>query len=216
MRLTVGPLPAAVYWRRRAVVLVSLAMVVLVISYSCTGPDTPASGSGAPSQSASASLAATTTKPAPTPTATPTPPPFTLPGTAATGPCTDAEIDLSATPASESVPRGQSIDLTIKIKNTSGRTCSRDLGADQQELRILLDGNQLVWSSDDCNARKGSDVRSLAPGKEITFTLTWAGTRSRTATGAVDCNAASPNAATYQLVARLDQKLSQPVALRVR
>jgi hypothetical protein len=216
VRLTVGPLPSAVYWRRRAVVLVSLAMVVLVISYSCTGPDAPASTSVSPSQSASASTApATTTHPNPTPTATPTPPAFTLPGTAATGPCTDAEIDLSATPASESVPRGQTIDLTIKIKNTSGRTCSRDLGADPQELRILLDGT-LVWSSDDCSARKGSDVRSLTPGKEISFTLSWAGTRSRTATGAVDCNAASPNAATYQLVARLDQKLSQPVALRVR
>ena len=38
MRLTVGPLPAAVYWRRRAVVLVGLAILVLIVSYACGGP----------------------------------------------------------------------------------------------------------------------------------------------------------------------------------
>src|SRR5262249_25583714 len=42
MRLTVGPLPAAVYWRRRAAVLGGLLVIVLLIVYSCAG-STPSS-----------------------------------------------------------------------------------------------------------------------------------------------------------------------------
>ena len=37
MRLTVGPLPSAVYWRRRAVVLGALLLLVIVLVYSCSG-----------------------------------------------------------------------------------------------------------------------------------------------------------------------------------
>ena len=78
-----------------------------------------------------------------------------------------------------------------------------------------MDADILVWSSDDCNPRSANDVRSFAPGKEISFTLTWSGLRSRTGTGAVNCTAPAPDAKTYQLVARLDQKLSAPFSLRV-
>ena len=39
MRLTVGPLPPAVYWRRRAVVLGALLLVVIVLFVSCCGDD---------------------------------------------------------------------------------------------------------------------------------------------------------------------------------
>jgi hypothetical protein len=216
MRLTVGPLQAAVYWRRRAVVLMGLAMVVLVVSYACGGPDV----SNAVGDRASPTAGASTTTAAATPTATarptptPTPTAFTLPNTGATGPCGDGELDVTATAASGQVPRGQAVDVTIKIKNVSGRTCSRDVGADMQELS-LLDGTIVVWSSDDCNPRKGSDLRSFGPAKEISFTLTWAGQRSRTGTGTINCAAPAPEAAVYQLVARLDRKLSAPFSLRI-
>ncbi|MFG1741597.1 hypothetical protein ACGFLT_26585 [Micromonospora chalcea] len=39
MRLTVGPLPPAVYWRRRAVVLGAGLLFLIVLLYSCTGTD---------------------------------------------------------------------------------------------------------------------------------------------------------------------------------
>lgn len=78
-----------------------------------------------------------------------------------------------------------------------------------------MDKEIVVWSSDDCNARHGNDVRSFAPGKEISFTLTWAGDRSRTGAGAVNCTAPAPQPAPYQLVARLDRKLSNPFDLRI-
>ena len=41
MRATVGPLPPAVYWRRRVVVLSALLLGVIVLFMSCTGGDEP-------------------------------------------------------------------------------------------------------------------------------------------------------------------------------
>ena len=38
MRLTVGPLPAAVYWRRRAVVVGAILLFLIVMMYSCANP----------------------------------------------------------------------------------------------------------------------------------------------------------------------------------
>lgn len=216
MRLTVGPLPAAVYWRRRVVVLVGLAMIVLVISYACGGPRESTAGTDTrPTSTVTPTVTSTLQRPT-IPTASPAAAQtaFTLPGSAVTGACTDAEIEVTATAATPQVQRGQPVDVTIRIKNVSGRTCSRDVGADVQELS-LGDGTITVWSSDDCNPRKGSDVRSFEPSKEFAFTSTWNGRRSRTGAGAVNCAGDFPNAAVYQLVARLDRKLSAPFALRI-
>lgn len=219
MRLTVGPLPAAVYWRRRVVVLLGLAMVVLVISYSCSGNQGPVAGAGTqPTRTATP-----TPTPTPTPsllhptTARPSQSAFTLPVGGATGPCTDAEMQVTATAAAATVQRGQAVEVTITIKNASRRTCGRDIGADMQELR-LMDGDTIIWSSDDCNANKGNNVHSFAPGRQVSYTLTWNGHRSRTGAGSKDCraNAETPDPNVYQLVARLDAKLSDPFALRVR
>jgi len=223
MRLTVGPLPAAVYWRRRAVVLVGLAMIVLVVSYACGGPT---SGAGTTANQPSASGTATPTpsttllhpevpNPSATAPSSATPSAFTLPVAAATGPCTDAEMEVTATAAAAEVQRGQPLAVTIKIKNISNRTCDRDIGADMQELR-LNDAATTIWSSDDCGANHGHDERSFDAGTEAVFTLTWMGKRSRGGDGTVVCEAPAPDAATYQLVARLDQKLSAPFEIRVK
>jgi hypothetical protein len=221
MRLTVGPLPAAVYWRRRAVVLLGLAMVVLVISYSCGGNQGPVAGAQTqPTRTATPTLTPTPTPSLLHPTTT-TPRPsqsaFTLPVGGATGPCTDAEMQVTAKASTSTVQRGQAVDVTISIKNASRRTCGRDIGADMQELR-LMDGDTIIWSSDDCNANKGSNVHSFAPGKQVSYTLTWNGHRSRTGAGSKVCvaTAPTPDPAVYQLIARLDAKLSAPFALRVR
>jgi hypothetical protein len=220
MRLTVGPLPANVYWRRRAVVLVGLAMIVLVVSYACGGPDPNADAgvTAGASNSESASPGTTLLRPEvpSTTTSTPSPSPFTLPVPATTGPCTDAELDVTATAAAPEVQRGQTLDVTIRIKNISARTCSRDIGADMQELRLNDPAaKKIVWSSDDCNPNHGVDERSFAPDQEETFTLTWQGKASRGGDDSAVCDAPPPTAQSYELVARLDQKYSVPFALRI-
>ncbi len=218
MRLTVGPLPAAVYWRRRGVVLIGLGMIVLVISYACGGAGGSTAGAGTQPPMTSSQPTPTTTLLRPVvPTASPKPTAFTLPTTAATGPCADAEVEVTALAAAAEVQVGQPVDFTIKIKNVSGRTCSRDIGADMQELR-LTDGSVVIWSSDDCSPNKGHDVRSFGAGREVSFTLRWTGRRSRTGAGATTCvaNASPPAPSMYQLVARLDLKYSAPFPLQVK
>ena len=221
MRLTVGPLPAAVYWRRRAVVLVGLAIAVLIVSYACGGP----SSSGAQNTAATNSADPTTTSsepphpfvPTSSPTPSPTPTAFSLVTSAASGPCTDDEIELTATADTATVEAGKAVKVTLKIKNISDRTCTRDVGATPQELR-LQDTSGIVWSSDDCpgSGSAGSDIRSYPPGKQDTFTVTWNGLRSRSGTGAPLCTGAvSPQVGVYDLVARLDKKFSSPFSLKI-
>src|ERR1043165_7826951 len=90
MRLTVGSLPASVYWRRRALVLGVLLLAVIVMWTSCSGPS---------KSDASKNAAVTTTEspspepPAPASILTPTiggsspssPPLFAPPSTGAPG-----------------------------------------------------------------------------------------------------------------------------------
>lgn len=221
MRLTVGPLPAAVYWRRRAVVLVGLAGVVLVTFYACGGasgstanPDVGASPRSA-GGSAAPSPATTLLRPSlPTAPATPG-----SGGPAIDGPvtaCTDADLQLTASARPGEVRQRAAVDLTIKIKNVATRTCSRDVGADVQELRVVQ-GATIIWSSDDCNPNRGHDVAVLPPGKEVTFTITWTGRVSRAGTdsGRLCDTDKVPLPGSYQVIARLDQILSEPEPLTI-
>jgi hypothetical protein len=216
MRLTVGPLPPAIYWRRRAVVLVLLASLVLVISYACGGPRVPAAGAQSnqsPGPTSTPDASPTLLRPA-VPT-TPPPTAFTLPASGS-GACTDAEMRVTAAAGSTEVQTAKPLDVTIKLTNVSSRTCTRDIGADMQELR-LVQGTTIVWSSDDCNANSGHDNTSFAPGKELSFTLQWTGRVSRTGIGGATCSATAqpPPPGIYQLVARLDKKLSEPFAVHI-
>lgn len=220
MRLTVGPLPAAVYWRRRGVVLFGLVLVTLIIAYACSGA-TSSSGAGPAtspsiqvptSPSTSATVLHPTTGEPPTPTATP----YILPHPPPSGPCADDEIALTATASPATVARGTPVLLTLTIKNISTRSCARDIGAEPQELRLLDAGGTMIWSSDDCNPNHSSDVETLGAGQSRSFTLTWTGLRSRSGTNKQTCaNATLPDPGDYQLVARLDKKMSAPFTLHI-
>src|SRR5262245_6214228 len=209
MRLTVGPLPAAVYWRRRAVVLFGLSMVVLIPWYVLSGPNGSANTEAAPTPTTGTTTGPTPTVTAAAPsetTASPSPSAFTLPVSAATGSCTDEELEVIATADSAEVSRNTPVAFTIKIKNVSSRTCVRDIGADAQELQ-LRDDVAILWSSDDCGANHGAEDREFAAGMEVSFTRSWSGTRSRGGNNTVDCAITlAPDAGVYQLVARLDEK----------
>ncbi|WP_250031481.1 adhesin [Paractinoplanes maris] len=58
MKATVGPLPSAVYWRRRAVVLGAVLLGIIVLFVSCTGgdKDDPKKGQGGQNTSSSTQL----------------------------------------------------------------------------------------------------------------------------------------------------------------
>lgn len=238
MRLTVGPLPPAVYWRRRAVVFGAGLLFLIVLLYSCTGSDrnakkggdaqpTPgATSSGASPEPTGSVLAPQTGGPSPGaadgpdaddpsggPVTTDSPPVAPVVPAAGDGACTDAEITVTPVAQPASVVRGAVVDLQLKIKNRSERTCSRDVGASVQEL-FIKSGAEKIWSSDTCGTAQGSDVQSFTPGFERAYQVGWNG---RDTTKCANGVAAGPHppAGTYQVYARVGTKLSEPVKLTV-
>ncbi|HYN97142.1 MAG TPA: hypothetical protein VES42_25160 [Pilimelia sp.] len=241
MRLTVGPLPSAVYWRRRAVVLGALLLVVMVFYASCSGSGSPGAdrreaGGGSPSPTP-----AVTSQPVPTgsvltpetadpaDTATPpqpggpaqsgppvAPPPATggAEAPAATEPCSDSEMAVAPVPATVVISRNARVNIRLMIRNDADRACSRDVGADVQELRIVR-GAETIWSSDHCGPARGSDVRDFAPGADREYMVTWNGRSSTKCAGGVPTGPVPP-AGSYQLLGRLGTKLSAPVGLSLR
>jgi hypothetical protein len=126
------------------------------------------------------------------------------PPDAASESCTDAEILL--TPSVQQITGGTfKYELILKIKNTSARSCKRDVGSNPQELHIMQNG-QTLWSSDSCQAGQGqSNVVTFGPGIEDTFKIGWDG-------GGPACSGGSPlKPGGYQIVAKLDTKVSAPV-----
>lgn len=220
MNLTVGPLPPAVYWRRRVLVLgVVLALVLLVVSM-CGGSGHSKPGAVAPAASA------TSARPSPTPARSVQPPIVGAPGgasssasapggtpssaTAQSDICSDAEIQL--TPSIQKITGGTyPYQLQLDIRNVSNRTCKRDDGANPQEMHIVNSAGQTVWSSDYCQSNPGSNVATFDPNIVASFKLPWDGY----AYGPNCAKGAKLGDGAYQLVAKLDTKVSAPVAFTI-
>ena len=225
MNLTVGPLPPAVYWRRRALVLGAvLALVILLVS-TCGG----ANGAGSSGHPTAATSSPRSLSPAAATPSVQAPivgapggasgAPSSAPTNAATAPsatagavsdiCADAEILL--TPSVQKITGGSyPYQLNLRIKNVSTRTCKRDVGSGPQEMHIVNSSGQTVWSSDNCQSATGSDPRTFAPNIESAFQLGWDGNAN-----APGCRPTGALNGTYQLVAKLDTKVSAPVAFTI-
>ena len=217
MRLTVGPLPPAVYWRRRAIVLGVLLLAGYLIVSRCGSDSSGATGNtgqtGQAASDPSDAPSSTLLRPivpsdsaAPSESAPPTPQPQP------TGPCTDDEIVLTVSTegGKTEYAAGASVKIFLHVKNISTRSCVRDLGGLAQELRVTK-GAQKVWSSDDCTGPGGSDERTLTPGQELQISnLIWDGRVST-----VCQNRPRLEPGTYQLLGRVNTKWSEPVTLTI-
>ena len=129
------------------------------------------------------------------------------------GSCADQDVSLVPLPAATTVKSGVPVQIKIKIKNVSTRACTRDLGAGAQEL-YLVQGARKFWSSDQCSTDRSANKVTMQPGAEYEFSITWNGRQSTTCAGGMP-NGAAPPAGHYELRARLDRKLSDPVTLSV-
>lgn len=226
MRLTVGPLPSAVYWRRRAIVLGALFVVLLVLFTTCRGGD----GSGASKTNATSTPTVDAGEATSTPDVeqSPTLPPTLAPTTQATAAppagntgapaappagstCTDNEIKVTPVPSLTTAPAGQTIAIKLRIKNQSDRQCSRDVGPDEQEIYIKK-GAETIWSSDRCSTYRGSEVKPFPTNHEMEFQVTWNG---RLSTGCKDgmATGSAPTPGEYEVFGRLGTDRSPPVKL---
>ncbi|HEY9484553.1 MAG TPA: hypothetical protein VIR00_16485 [Micromonosporaceae bacterium] len=240
MKLTVGPLPPAVYWRRRAIVLGGLLLIILLIVYSCgsnpsngggsrgahaspdaSSPIAPAPSTSSlpsgPSVSASAPATPTTRPTASTapPTAAPSPKPSILGAN-----CGDSEVLVTTSivptsPGAGKLQYGGTFILKLQIQNTSSRTCTRDVGSVTEEL-MIRQGSTKIWSSDDCSSGgpKPHDVRTFHPGDAVSATIQWS-SYDITTNG---CKASSTPAppGSYDLIGRVGTKTSSPKAFEIQ
>ncbi|MFT7841478.1 hypothetical protein Q5530_35540 [Saccharothrix sp. BKS2] len=207
-----GPLPPSVYLRRRALAgagavtalvgLTWLAAAVLGGSAPAAPPATstpppPAAPVAAPS---SATTAPTTSPPPPAPP--PGPPP----------PCEDAQLHVVAELDKPAAEVGERVGLGIAVSNTGSLPCARDIGRHVRELLVTtVDGATRLWSSNDCFATGGSEVRVLRPGERFTYGLNWSGTTSEPGCG--PHRRFGPG--DYLLVAKVAGKQSEPVVFRL-
>ncbi len=250
MRATVGPLPSAVYWRRRAVVLGALLLGIIALFMACSHDDKAPSTKNASSSQYPTPAPASKSAATPSGSASPAddglldsappggqayPDPVQSQGTDGdsgllpTGnptngtntnvngqqgnACSDAEISVTPVPAGTSVKRGANLAITLQIKNIGSRTCTRDVGADPQEL-YLEQGAQKFWSSDKCSTAKGSDVQTFKPGDQRIYNITWNGRQSTACSGSA-ASGPAPSAGQYELRGRLDTIVSNPVVLTI-
>jgi hypothetical protein len=233
MKTTVGPLSPSVYWQRRGVVVAVLVLLVVVFS-TVFGKSSPATsptghaGAASPSPTASPTqiqdgsvnhpyLTSPNATPnpddSPTPSTAPsgTPSAAASPSPATTPPCADGNLSLVAALTATTWKVGTMPHLQLIVRNITKTPCLRDLGATQQELRIMSGATRL-WSSDDCQPREGSDPQVIGPGEAKTFNLVWSGKSS-----VPKCTAPREQvkAGNYQLFARLGTLMSPPTGFQL-
>lgn len=222
MRLTVGPLPPAVYWRRRAIVLGAALLMLFLVAQACmaasASPEDRSTGSptpdGTPLPTPPTPTPASTGAAAPTTTGGP-PPATTATAAPSEEDCTDGEMTVVAEADQTSFSQGTSVQLTIRIRNDADRTCRRDVGSGQRELYLRRGtGATTLWSSRDCTDLTERSVQQLPPGFASEHWTVWNGRGSDDCAGAEAAGELLP-AGEYQLVARLGTAYSEPVLLTV-
>jgi hypothetical protein len=127
-------------------------------------------------------------------------------------PCGDDQIALTVTASPSPGLVGGTFTFNINIASQATDWCSRDLGPGAQEIQILHDG-ALLFSSDDCDTKKTSDVRAFAAGDAVRYRFTWSSYRTTPHTCAPGATPAQ--AGTYQVVARVGTKVSGPTAFTI-
>ncbi len=91
--------------------------------------------------------------------------------------------------------------------------CSRDVGADEQEIYIKA-GADKIWSSDSCTDSTGSFLRAFGPGEGVEGQANWNGKRdNRCAAG--QSAGDTPKPGKYQVYGRVGSKHSEPVELTI-
>lgn len=156
-----GPLPASVYWRRRALVLgVPFLLVLIVVWWGMRGSDDQ--GTAPATQPVAEALSAPTT-PAPT---TPVGP----------QPCT--ALALALQPDAASYSGGAEPVLTVTVTNTADVACLVDVGDAQREI-VITSGTDRIWSSRDCAGADTQSIRLLLDaGQADTRQVQWTRVRS--------------------------------------
>lgn len=204
-RTTQGRLPASVYRRRRAMVLLGLVAVIIAIVLVIVRPGvsqgdevaqtTPAS---APPTNAPAAtdVPAASTEPEPTPSA-----PAAVDGAA----CIDAQITVEAVTDGTVYAADEQPNLSVTITNTGTNSCVIDVGTAAQVFTVKS-GNEVYWTSTDCQVDPVAAEVTLEPGQVVSSSepLVWDRTRSSADTCEGERTAVPGGGASYHLSVAVD------------
>lgn len=192
----VGSHAPAVYWRRRAALIVGLVVLVLVTAWVLRpGGGNGKSVAGTPAPSTSAAAPSTSADP-------PTTPAGSSSAAAAAGsgsgsgsgkhsparssasvvpkPCVASALTIAAVTGAPSYRVGDQPVLMLQVTNPGSLPCVQDLADPQIELRVY-NGESRVWGSHDCLVQPGTDPRTLAAGQTVRVSVTWSGLSSQPA-----------------------------------
>lgn len=125
--------------------------------------------------------------------------------------CPDSAIGVAAEVPAE-VRSGATVIVGMVVTNTGTEQCRRDVSGTAQVFTVFgADGTRL-WSTADCFPGQGTDVRELAPGQTLKYTVKWSGT-----TSAPGCTGERTPLAPggYTLIAQLGALSSPPAAFTV-
>jgi hypothetical protein len=171
-------------------------------------PGVPIGSAGALLSTPTTTAAPTEAAPAETPPATAVPAEPTPASEPAPGPCADGDLRVTARTDATSYPAGQKPVLSLVVTNTGTAPCVRDLDAARQAVAVVRQPGDGLWGSNDCSPGDTDDVRTLQPGEEAVFSVRWSG---RTSTPGCAGERTTVPPGTYQLLARLDGIVSEPV-----
>ena len=159
-RNPVGPQPPAVYWRRRLLVGLGLVAVIVIIVLIVWRP-----GSGAPTGT-------------PTPSDTPNPNASVSTDPDDVEACDPAKITVEAVTDATAYDPGVNPQLQLVLKSTATTACTFEAGSDVQVFTITS-GDEVIWTSTDCQAEGEKRVQLLNPGIPVSSTsFAWDRTRS--------------------------------------
>lgn len=172
-RPTRRPLPRAIYWRRRFLLLAVVLLVVWLVVRLWPGGSDDSRPAAAPSPSASASGSATAS---PTPSPTPSrsaqsDAQVTL--TATSTACTPESVRMTPTVPEDQSAR-QAVRVELLISTTAKKGCTLDPG-DTDLIAVIKSGDTAVWDSTVCKTALLDEPVALSPGWATAASARWSG-----------------------------------------
>lgn len=199
--MSTNPTPAGrqspqVYRRRRLIVLIGLVAVIVAVVLIIVRPGASQGDDGAATSSAPPS----TETAAPDPTTIPTEP------TAVDGdPCSPENIVVEAVTDKSAYEAAEQPQLSVTITNTGKNICVLNAGTAKQVFTITS-GEELYWSSTDCQVDAIDAEVSLTPGTPISSSvpIVWDRTRSSVDTCDGPRETVPADGASYHLEVSVD------------
>ncbi|MFJ6532692.1 hypothetical protein [Microbacterium sp. NPDC091662] len=185
---------AAVYRRRRLVVIVGLILAVAAIGIGAwlliARPWAAADSASTPRPTPSASPSSSATSSADGQSPSPGPSAEQTPAIAA---CEAADIEVTAVTDSDSYAAGAMPKLSISLTNKGTKDCTIDVGSTTQVFTISS-GADVWWRSTDCQENPSSMIATLTAGTTVTSKdpVTWDRTRSSVETCAQENRQRAP------------------------